>query len=84
MAGHSQFKNIMYRKGAQDKKRAKVFTKINFHFTVTGHNLKPNAVERAIKLSHEKYCSATIMMAKTAEITHSYEIVDHAAVEAAD
>ena len=54
----------------------KVFTKINFHFTVTGHKLKPNAVERAIKLSHEKYCSATIMMAKTAEITHSYEIVE--------
>lgn len=54
----------------------KVFTKINFHFTVTGHNLKPTAVERAVRLSHEKYCSASIMLAKTAEITHSFEIVD--------
>jgi len=54
----------------------KVFTKINFHFTVTGHNLKPTAVERAVRLSHEKYCSASIMLAKTAEITHSFEIVE--------
>ena len=54
----------------------KVFTKINFHFTVTGHNLKPTAVERAVRLSHEKYCSASIMLAKTAEITHSIEIVE--------
>jgi len=54
----------------------KVFTKIHFHFTVTGHNLKPNVVERAIRLSHDKYCSASIMMGKTAELTHSYEIVD--------
>ncbi len=57
----------------------KVFTKVNFHFTVTGRNLKPNVVERAIKLSHDKYCSASIMLGKTAEITHSYEIVDDAA-----
>jgi putative redox protein len=54
----------------------KVFTKIHFHFTVTGRNLKPAAVERAIKLSHEKYCSASIMLAKTAEITHSFDIVE--------
>ena len=54
----------------------KVFTKINFHFTVTGHALKPTAVERAVRLSHEKYCSASIMLAKTAEITHSFEIVE--------
>jgi putative redox protein len=54
----------------------KVFTKINFHFTVTGKNLKPAAVERAITLSHDKYCSASIMLGKTAEITHSFEIVD--------
>ena len=53
----------------------KVFTRIHFHFIVTGKDLKPEAVERAINLSHDKYCSATIMMAKTAEITHSYEIV---------
>ena len=54
----------------------KVFTKIHFHFIVTGRNLKPNIVERAINLSHEKYCSASIMLEKTAEITHSFEIVD--------
>ena len=54
----------------------KVFTRINFHFTVSGRKLKPAAVERAIKLSHEKYCSASIMLAKTAEITHSFEIVE--------
>jgi len=54
----------------------KVFTKVHFHFIVTGQNVKPNTVERAIKLSHEKYCSASIMMEKTAEITHDYEIVE--------
>jgi putative redox protein len=54
----------------------KVFTKINFHFVVTGRNLKPAAVERAVKLSHEKYCSASIMLAATVEITHSIEIVE--------
>ncbi|NNG24627.1 OsmC family protein [Telluria aromaticivorans] len=54
----------------------KVFTKINFHFTVTGRNLKPAAVERAVTLSHDKYCSASIMLAKTAEITHTIEIVE--------
>ena len=54
----------------------KVFTRIHFHFTVTGKNLKANVVERAIGLSHDKYCSATIMLARTAEISHSYEIVE--------
>jgi putative redox protein len=54
----------------------KVFTKIHFHFTVTGRNLKPASVERAIKLSHEKYCSASIMLAKSAEMTHSFDIVE--------
>jgi putative redox protein len=61
------------------EKEPKVFTKIHFHFVVTGSHVKPNTVERAIKLSHEKYCSASIMMEKTAVITHSYEIVDEAA-----
>ena len=56
----------------------KVFTKINFHFVITGRGLKPAAVERAVKLSHEKYCSASIMMAKTAEMTTSFEIVEAA------
>ena len=52
----------------------KVFTKINLHFVVTGKDLDPARVERAVKLSHEKYCSATTMLAKTAEITYSIEV----------
>ena len=55
----------------------KVFTKIRFHFKVTGKGLKPDAVDRAIKLSAEKYCSASIMLAKGGtEITHDFEIVE--------
>jgi putative redox protein len=54
----------------------KVFTKIHMHFTVRGRNLKPNMVEHAIRLSHEKYCSASIMLGKTAEITKDFEIVE--------
>jgi putative redox protein len=54
----------------------KVFTRINMHFVVTGNGLKPEAVERAVKLSAEKYCSASIMLGKTAAITHSWEIAD--------
>jgi putative redox protein len=54
----------------------KIFTKIHFHFTVTGRNLNPSTVERAITLSHEKYCSASIMLAKSAELSHSFEIVE--------
>jgi putative redox protein len=53
----------------------KVFTKIHMHFTVTGNSLPEAAVERAIAMSHEKYCSATIMLGKTAEITTSFELV---------
>lgn len=53
----------------------KVFTKIDVHFVVRGRNLKPSVVESAIKLSHNKYCSATAMLGKTATITHDYEIV---------
>lgn len=52
----------------------KVFTKIHFDFTVTGAALPQAAVERAVKLSHEKYCSASAMLAKTADITHSVTI----------
>jgi putative redox protein len=54
----------------------KVFTKIHFHFTVRGYQLKPELVERAIKLSHDKYCSASLMLAKTAELSHSFEIIE--------
>jgi putative redox protein len=53
----------------------KVFTRINLHFTVRGRNLADAVVARAIALSHEKYCSATIMLAKTAEIGTSFEVV---------
>lgn len=53
----------------------KVFTRINLHFVVTGKDLKPDAVERAIQLSAEKYCSASIMLGKTAAMTHTWEIV---------
>jgi putative redox protein len=54
----------------------KVFTRIAMHFVVTGRNLPKPAVERAIALSHERYCSATIMLGKTAEIGTSFEIIE--------
>jgi len=54
----------------------KVFTRIRFIYSVSGRNLKREAVERAIHLSAEKYCSASIMLGKTAEITHECEIVE--------
>jgi len=54
----------------------KVFIKIHMHFTVTGKNLPASAVERAVAMSHEKYCSATIMLGKTAEITASFEVAE--------
>ncbi|MEW5769318.1 MAG: OsmC family protein [Pseudomonadota bacterium] len=54
----------------------KVFTRIHMHFTVKGRNLKPEVVDRAIKLSAEKYCSASIILGKTAEMTHDFEIVE--------
>ncbi|MFB9887204.1 OsmC family protein [Balneatrix alpica] len=53
-----------------------VFTKIHVHFVVTGHNLKEAQVKRAVELSAEKYCSASIMLSQGGvEITHSYEII---------
>jgi len=54
----------------------KVFTKIHFHFMVRGRGLKEDMVARAIHLSAEKYCSASIMLGKTAEITHDWEVVE--------
>ena len=54
----------------------KVFTKIHMHFVVRGRALKPNIVDRAIRLSHDKYCSASIMLGKTAEITTGFELVE--------
>jgi putative redox protein len=46
------------------------------HFIITGKGLPDSAVQRAIQMSHEKYCSASIMLAKTAEISTSYEIIE--------
>jgi len=52
-----------------------VFSKIHLHFVISGHNLKESAVERAVKLSAEKYCSASIMLGKAGvEITHDFEV----------
>jgi putative redox protein len=53
----------------------RVFTRINMHFVVTGKGLTSSAVERAIAMSHDKYCSATIMLGKTAVISTSFELV---------
>ena len=54
----------------------KVFTKIHMHFVVTGKGLAASAVERAVAMSHDNYCSATIMLAKTADITTSFEVLE--------
>ncbi len=54
----------------------KVFTRIHVHFVVTGNGLAEKQVERAVKLSAEKYCSASLMLGKAAEITHDFEIIE--------
>jgi len=54
----------------------KVFTRIHMHFTVSGRNIPAAAVERAIAMSHEKYCSASIMLGKTAEISTSFDLLE--------
>ncbi|MHB1515761.1 MAG: OsmC family protein [Acidiferrobacteraceae bacterium] len=54
----------------------KVFTRIHVHFAIRGHGLNPDQVARAISLSSEKYCSASIMLGKTARITHDFEIIE--------
>lgn len=54
----------------------KVFTRIHMQFTVTGKGIPASAVERAIAMSHEKYCSASVMLGKTAEITTGFELVE--------
>jgi putative redox protein len=54
-----------------------VFSKIHLHFIVSGHDLKAASVERAVKLSAEKYCSASIMLSKAGvEITHDFEVIE--------
>ncbi|MCK5719164.1 MAG: OsmC family protein [Thiomargarita sp.] len=54
----------------------KVFTKIHVHFIVTGHQIKENYVKQAVKLSAEKYCSVSLMLEKTVEISHDFEIIE--------
>jgi putative redox protein len=54
----------------------KVFTRIHYHFVVRGRNLKRNLVEQAVRLTHEKYCSATAILGKTAEISRDFEVLD--------
>ena len=90
LGGCSSFDIVsMLKKGKQDlvdceveitAKRAdtepKVFTKIHLHFIVSGNNLSEKRVARAIELSAEKYCSASIMLGKTAEVSHDYELVE--------
>lgn len=63
-------------KAERAEEAPKVFTRIHAHFIVTGEGLSEKQVERAIQLSAEKYCSASIMLGKAAEITHGYEIVE--------
>lgn len=58
------------------EKEPRVFTRIHMHFVVKGRALSPDKVRRAIDLSIEKYCSASAMMAQTAEITHDFEVID--------
>ena len=90
MGGCSAFDVVhILRKGRQpitdcvaeiDAERAdtdpKVFTRIHVHFIVTGKGLDPKRVDQAVKLSAEKYCSASIMLGKAAEITHGFEVIE--------
>jgi len=57
----------------------RVFTKIHLHFVIKGHDIKPAVVEKAIKLSAEKYCSASIMLGATAAVTHDFEVIQEPA-----
>jgi putative redox protein len=54
----------------------KVFTRVHYRFVVRGRNLKKNLVEQAVRLTHEKYCSATAILGKTAEITKEFEVIE--------
>lgn len=62
--------------GERAPKDPKVFTRIHMHFSVAGRGIPAAAVERAIALSHDTYCSASVMLAKTAEITTSFELLE--------
>ena len=60
----------------RSEKVPKIFTHIHVHFIITGDNIKESQVKRAIELSAEKYCSASLMLGKAAKITHDYGIID--------
>ena len=60
----------------RSEEHPKIFTRIHMHFVIRGRKLKAAAVERAVQLSHEKYCSASAMLSKTAEMTVSHEVVE--------
>lgn len=62
--------------GDRAEEAPKVYTQIHVHYKITGKGIKESYVERAIRMSIEKYCSATIMLAETATITHDYEIIN--------
>jgi putative redox protein len=97
MGGCTQFDvMLILRKGRQDvtdcvveleaeraEQDPKVFTRIHAHFVVTGRSLSARHVERAIALSAEKYCSASIMLGATAKITHDFEVRDSDPVDGA-
>jgi putative redox protein len=65
---------VILKKSGQDVRGCEV--KVHMHFDVRGRGLKRNLVEQAIRLSHEKYCSASIMLGKTAEITKDFELIE--------
>jgi putative redox protein len=64
------------------EKEPRVFTRIHLHFVVTGSKVNPAHVKRAVELSADKYCSASIMLGKTAQITHDFVIIEDPAVAA--
>jgi putative redox protein len=75
--GHQQVTGCQVKIDAQRADtEPKVFTRIHMHFTVSGRSLNEAAVARAIQLSHEKYCSASAMLAKTAQMTTGFDIVE--------
>lgn len=80
MIGQKQRQDIVDCQATVTAKRAddtpRVFTDIHIHFKVIGHELKNDAIEKAVQMSAEKYCSASIMLGKAAKITHGFEIVE--------
>lgn len=81
--GHEAIEDVAVELDAERaQQEPKVFTRIHMHFVVKGRGLAPKKVERAIALSVEKYCSASAMIAKTATITHDFEVIDTTATGA--